>query len=186
MASPASDLVPWSAPLWRAPGPLNPLNPQRAHSVGFLHREPVCRPTLEIDRPPSLESIVSLSPDPQLHTPCCSYILLARRFAAPLRFGLVCKASAFKGFVSLPVLVGRLFLSSPCPPVFVLPLRQLLLRQSSFQLLPVSPASISQSRSPHRLCGSRSFFCAALLKYSASSSFLLHLRSLPVLLLLRF
>lgn len=44
------------------------------------------------------------------------FILPARRFAAPLRLGLVCEASAFKGFVSLLVLVGRLLLSSPCAP----------------------------------------------------------------------
>jgi hypothetical protein len=152
--------VPWKAPLWRAPGPLNPLsplNPQRTHSAGFLHREPVCRPTQEIDRPPSLESSCFSSFDSLLHTvhrllagllcfsPPCASGLCVKRALSRASFRCRCWLAIFQ------------FLSSPCSrpfPIFSFSFVAL----GFIQPFQASPTSLSQSRSPRCPCCSRSFF----------------------------
>lgn len=85
------------------------------------------------------------------------FVLLVGRFAfAPCASGFCAKPALSKGFVLLPVLVGRLFLSSLCPPILVLLLRQRPVccvelisaapSPSSFhQPVPLSPLSVQKS-----------------------------------------
>lgn len=103
------------------------------------------------------------------------FVLLVGRFAfGPCASGFCVKpalpSASFRYRCWLAVCFSPLIAS----PILVLLLRQLpVCAWNSFQLLRVPPASISQSRSPHCPCRSRSFFCTL---FCFVFAFISHLR----------
>ncbi|RFU75650.1 hypothetical protein TARUN_6585 [Trichoderma arundinaceum] len=87
----ASGLVPWKRPSVAGSGPSQPAEPAEPTvnpQCWILHREPICRPTQEIDRPPASE-VLCFSPRAPFDSLCFVHTLLT--FASsPLRYGL-CK-----------------------------------------------------------------------------------------------